>query len=36
LTIIGSRTGLPPQSATLVAARPALARPQYAPDSTIT
>ena len=36
LTIVGTRTGLPPQSAPLVQARPALARPQYAPDSTIT
>ena len=35
-TIIGSRPGLPPQAAPLVGARPALARPQYAPDSTLT
>jgi hypothetical protein len=34
-TIVGTRTGLPPQAAALVAARPAHARPQYGPDATI-
>lgn len=34
--LVGSRSGLPTQGAPLVRARPALARPQYAPDSTIT
>jgi hypothetical protein len=36
LTIIGSRSGLPPSAARLVAARPKFARPQYSPDATIT
>jgi hypothetical protein len=36
LTIVGARTGLPAVAARLVAARPPTARPQYAPDSTIT
>ena len=35
LTVIGTRSGLPSQAAPLLAARPATARPQYAPDSTI-
>jgi hypothetical protein len=35
-TIVGTRTGLPPAAAALARARPAYARPQYAPDSTIT
>jgi hypothetical protein len=35
LTLIGTRTGLPPQGAALAAQRPRLARPQYAPDSSI-
>jgi len=35
LMIVGSRTGLPPQVAPIVQARPANARPQYGPDSTI-
>lgn len=35
-TIVGTRPGLPPEAAALVRARPALARPQYGPDSTIT
>ncbi len=35
-TIVGTRAGLPAEAAALVRARPALARPQYAPDSTIT
>jgi hypothetical protein len=35
-TIVGSRSGLPPVAAALVRARPALARPQYGPDATIT
>lgn len=35
ITIVGTRSGLPPQAAPLVAARPANARPQYATDSTI-
>ena len=34
-TIIGTRSGLPGAAAPLVASRPALARPQYAPDTTI-
>lgn len=34
-TVIGSRAGLPPQASTLQRARPANARPQYGPDSTI-
>jgi hypothetical protein len=33
--VIGIRSGLPPQAAALARARPALARPQYSPDSTI-
>jgi hypothetical protein len=36
LTIVGTRFGLPPGAARLVAARPKFARPQYSPDSTIT
>jgi hypothetical protein len=36
LTIVGSRSGLPPSAARLVAARPKFARPQYSPDATIT
>jgi hypothetical protein len=35
LMLVGTRRGLPPAAAPLVRARPALARPQYAPDSTI-
>jgi hypothetical protein len=35
-TVVGSRPGLPPEAAALVRARPALARPHYVPDSTIT
>jgi hypothetical protein len=35
LTIVGTRSGLPPAAAPLVRARPQTARPQYAPDSTI-
>ncbi|WP_395612991.1 M20/M25/M40 family metallo-hydrolase [Allosphingosinicella sp.] len=34
-TLIGSRSGLPPQAAALARARPANARPQYGPDATI-
>ncbi|WP_129793846.1 M28 family peptidase [Sphingosinicella sp. CPCC 101087] len=34
-TVIGTRSGLPPAAAPLVAARPERARPQYAPDTTI-
>jgi hypothetical protein len=34
-TIVGSRSGLPPQAAPLVRARPDNARPQYGPDATI-
>ncbi len=30
-----SRSGLPPQAAPLIRARPARARPQYTPDSTL-
>lgn len=33
MTLIGIRFGLPPAAAPLVAARPALAEPQYSPDS---
>ena len=36
LTLIGTRPGLPGVAAGLVQARPALARAQYGPDSTIT
>jgi hypothetical protein len=36
LFLVGTRSGLPAQAAPLVRARRALARPQYAPDSTIT
>ncbi len=36
LTVVGNRSGLPSVAAGLVAARPTLARPQYAPDTTIT
>ncbi len=35
LIVVGSRPGLPEAGAPLFAARPATARPQYAPDSTI-
>jgi hypothetical protein len=35
-TVIGTRFGLPSAAAPLVAARPRNARPQYAPDETIT
>lgn len=35
-TIVGSRSGLPPSAARLVAARPKFARPQYSSDATIT
>ncbi len=34
-TIVGSRSGLPPQAAPLAHARPENARPQYGPDATI-
>ena len=34
-TLVGTRSGLPAAAAPLVNARPALARPQYSPDSTI-
>lgn len=34
-TIVGSRSGLPPQAAPLVRGRPENARPQYGPDATI-
>ncbi|HEX8639837.1 MAG TPA: M20/M25/M40 family metallo-hydrolase [Allosphingosinicella sp.] len=36
LTVVGTRTGLPAAAGPLVRARPALARPQYSPDSTLT
>jgi hypothetical protein len=36
LTLVGVRSGLPREAAPIIQARPALARPQYAPDSTIT
>jgi hypothetical protein len=35
LTLIGIRSGLPPEAVTLVRARPADAQPQYSPDVTI-
>lgn len=35
LTIVGVRSGLPPAAEPLARARPALARPQYSPDSTV-
>jgi hypothetical protein len=35
LTIVGSRNGLPPSAAPLLAARPVNARPQYVPDETV-
>ncbi|HYJ51972.1 MAG TPA: M20/M25/M40 family metallo-hydrolase [Allosphingosinicella sp.] len=35
VTIIGTRSGLPPAAAPLVSARPATSRPQYGPDATI-
>jgi hypothetical protein len=34
-TVIGGRSGLPPQAAALAQARPANARPQYGPDATL-
>jgi hypothetical protein len=34
-TLVGVRSGLPPQADALVRARPANARPQYGPDATI-
>jgi hypothetical protein len=36
LRVIGTRSGLPPGGQALTAGRPPLARPQYAPDSTVT
>jgi len=33
-TIVGSRSGLPPQGAALARARPSTAQPQYVPDTT--
>ena len=36
VTLVGSTAGLPAAADALVRGRPALARPQYAPDSTIT
>ena len=35
LTVVGSRNGLPPSAAPLLAGRPANARPQYVPDETV-
>jgi hypothetical protein len=35
LTLVGVRTGLPPEGAPLVRARPRTAQPQYIPDSTV-
>jgi hypothetical protein len=35
LTLVGTRSGLPPQAAALARSRPAPARPQYGPDATI-
>jgi hypothetical protein len=34
-TIVGSRSGLPPQGAALVNSRPGTAQPQYVPDETL-
>ena len=34
-TVIGTRRGLPPSAAPLLAERPKFARPQYAPDQTV-
>jgi hypothetical protein len=34
-TIVGSRSGLPPEGAALVRGRPATAQPQYVPDTTV-
>jgi hypothetical protein len=34
-TIVGSRSGLPPEGAALVRGRPATAQPQYVPDTTL-
>jgi hypothetical protein len=34
-TIVGTRTGLPPEGAALVRGRPATAQPQYVPDTTV-
>jgi hypothetical protein len=36
LTVVGARNGLPASAGPLLAARPALARPQYTPDETVT
>lgn len=36
VTLVGTRSGLPAAAESLVRARPSTARPQYAPDSTIT
>jgi hypothetical protein len=36
LTLIGTRTGLPPEAQPLIAARPENSRPQYTPDATYT
>jgi hypothetical protein len=33
-TVIGMRSGLPPQGAALLAGRPSTARPQYSADAT--
>jgi hypothetical protein len=35
LTVVGARNGLPPSAQPLIAGRPLLARPQYAPDETV-
>jgi hypothetical protein len=36
LTLIGTRSGLPPEAQPLIAARPPNSRPQYSPDATYT
>ena len=36
LTVVGTRFGLPPSAARLIANRPKFSRPQYSPDATIT
>jgi hypothetical protein len=34
-TIVGTRSGLPPEGAALARGRPGTARPQYVPDTTV-
>jgi hypothetical protein len=35
VSVVGSRSGLPAEGARLIAARPAIAQPQYVPDTTL-